>query len=579
MAFWALFKFIDPLGLETATKRASATIFNAISAPFYGMSSDMTHRHVAVVAINDVTLHEFATSYPLAYSFHIRTLNQILDAHPAAIFVDLRMQNELTGQSLNDFRPVIQRAKDMGVPLLFGRGDDGAGDPPLPEPLTQSQGYTEGIEEASGAYPLIVEHEGRDAEEEGPPVSANAAYDLYSRLCGRDGWGGRCPGFRPEDFKLPMIIQWGIEPDPAQHLVSDLSGFWQVRCQAAPDWLPADIRRNAAARHIGRVARRLRCGRLGTTLALGWHYTFGHQSPGKYAFAFYPLTIGAEQLDTRPDGTPDTAPPMLSLLKGRAVFYGTDLRDQHDDVYIPAIGRVPGAVAHAMAFDNLAVYGRRYFHEPAEAHWLDSAELAELAIWICFALYMTIRREQWQTGTHDLAQRALHSMAAHTPQWCAIRLHRLENAMRTYVADGTSMRRKVRLRVCMILLTAAALFAFDMWQRGTMRGAANLLGAYGLLVLLLVVTWATPVKGEPTYVRKVLILASIAAIGFVLNGDGPRWPNADWIGLVLLQLATQETSEETGFVAWASNLLSRLLDTGRDYAKSRTTHIGKETGE
>lgn len=32
--FWVLFKFLDPLGIETATKQSSAAFFDAIEAPF-----------------------------------------------------------------------------------------------------------------------------------------------------------------------------------------------------------------------------------------------------------------------------------------------------------------------------------------------------------------------------------------------------------------------------------------------------------------------------------------------------------------------------------------------------------------
>ncbi|WP_193731747.1 CHASE2 domain-containing protein [Komagataeibacter sp. FXV3] len=576
LLFWGVFKFIDPMGLESATKQSSATMFNAISAPFYGMSSDATHRNVAVVAITDHTLDAYDTSFPFEYKRHIDTLNRILDAHPAAIFVDLRMMYERPGESLDEFRPVIQRAKDMGVPLLFGRGDDGNDQPDLPEPLIHSEGYTAGIRAEGGAYPLIHEPEeegGKKAKhepethEEGPPISGNAAYDLYSRLC-QDGWGGRCPGFRPQDFRSPMIIQWGLKPDPAQHMVSQLDDYWQVRCQ---------------------TQQFLGCGRLGMAMSLGFHYTFRYRTPGKYVFAFYPLEIGAEQLGQRGLGTPEGSPALGSLLQGRAVFYGTDLRDQHDDTYIPMLGRVPGVIVHAMAFDNLVVYGKRYFHEPGEFICLDWAEIAELVLWMGFALYMVVRR-QWPLYDRQKLR-----------SWPGLRLciyhgQRLLAHARRYLAhvhqksfpvvDSIVTFRWYWTRFFVLFSVAICLWLIDLVQRGTTHGLGNLVGAYFLLAMLFMVTWACPIvismkkpaqptqgkpeeKRESSYLANLILLATLAAIGFVLNGDGPRWPNADWIGLLLLRLATQEAAEPGGFVAWFSNVVGgggRLLsDWGRGW--------------
>jgi hypothetical protein len=44
IAFWVVFKLLDPISLETATKQSSSEFFFALTAPFYGRREDEAQR-------------------------------------------------------------------------------------------------------------------------------------------------------------------------------------------------------------------------------------------------------------------------------------------------------------------------------------------------------------------------------------------------------------------------------------------------------------------------------------------------------------------------------------------------------
>ncbi|NVN43019.1 CHASE2 domain-containing protein [Asaia siamensis] len=530
MIFFIIYKVLDPLGLESATKQTSAGLFNALTTPFYGAQSPDTHRHVAVVEVNDASLKRFGTAFPLSYARHIAILNQILDAHPAAIFVDFRMMRELPGETLESFAPLIARAHSMKVPLLFARGEAGDQQPALPPILRPLQVYSNGLE-TSGSYPLM--EEGMEARETGEaPVAVNPAWALYDTLC-HQAWSTRCGDVQEEAFTRPMVIRWGLSSDPAQDIVSDQSDYWQNGC---------------AIWNEGPCARLTAASRLALT------YLFLHSRGSERQFAFYPLVIGAEQLGHSGRGTPSGSPALATLLADRAVFYGSDIRDQHDDSMIPLLGRVPGVVTHAMAFDNLVTYGARYFHEPPEMGqigWLrlDKAELLEALIWlVCsVALVMRMKPAQQKEQFDVLAASGAQNNHKH------------------------HARTSIRKRAVACALGAFLVVAIPSLQSATQVMLIDQFIIWLFVTFLFLGAWALPMaraaraekeEKERGLLSQLCFLASLSAIGFALNEAGPRWPNADWIGLLLLWLAAgvEEEEERNRFVQPLCRLLNRVID-------------------
>nr|WP_242011436.1 CHASE2 domain-containing protein [Acetobacter fallax] len=545
------------------------------------MSARETHRNAAVVTINGNTLDKFDTSFPFSYARHIAVLNQILDARPAAIFVDFRMTRERPGESFQQFAPLLDRARRMGVPLLFARGDDSNSQPALPEPLTPFGVYSDGIRQ-NGTYPLLQEQEAGEKEnenshgsepEEKAPVAASPAYALYAALC-EGSWKNRCGPFEAENFSSPMVIHWGLNVDPQQSIVSNLGQSKDPEGHPLPvAWQTSCLEQHGFG-----------CSRLEQSLLLASRYALAYTKPTKEYFFPYPLTIGAEQLNERGHGTKEGAPALATLLTDRAVFYGTDLRDQHDDQLIPLLGRMPGAVVHAMAFDNLMVYGTRYFHEPAEVPLKiltpDRAEISEAIVWVLFSLWCVSRfpvHRRWLRRK----RRALMAYLPLRPWQTSFRNNKQIPVTEDTAAQLPSAMQSERNRFFVVRFLGktailagltGAMATIDVSTRETWNGWQNIASMYALLFLLFILTWASPFRlrseakdntGKEEEERgpggQLLFVSSVSAIGFFINENFLRWPDADWIGLLLLWFAMRNNEdaveERNKFVAPVCNVI------------------------
>ncbi|WP_337249223.1 CHASE2 domain-containing protein [Gluconobacter sphaericus] len=550
--FWIVYKFFDPLSLESATKNSSAQFFSAITAPFYGLSSPRSHQRVAVVTINDPTLQQFDAALPLSYQRQVFILRQILEADPAAVFVDFRMAYEHTDESLSLFQSVLDEAKSKHIPIFFARGEEGQDQIHLLPPLRNVESYSNALE-TSSAYPLLFEEgnaalkEDEPSQEETRKPEANAAFDVYRSLC-TSTWSGQCGSFHEDDFRRPMMIQWGLHVDPAQTQVSSLANSPRNIC-AVP------------------FSGGFFCRSIVQSFTLGFRAFWGSSRDYEVGHAYYPLTIGAHQLGERGLGTPAGSPPLSHLLKGRAVFYGTDIRDQHDDTVLPFLGRVPNVVLHAMAFDNLVTYGNHYFHEPSEVEFghgvhIGQAEICEFILWLIFTGWMAFK---------------FYYSHPEVPRGHGAKLrHDIRRKSRDFLSLSLSVNALVPAIFC------AALAAFDLSHQPTLLNGMDEALLYVCLFLVLLGTLVLlrrsaqrsqqeeaehahgPEESEAEKAEKfrlgfwahLALLTSLTAIVFALNELFIQWPNADWIGFILLWLAVGESCESTGFVLTFVNFLN-----------------------
>jgi hypothetical protein len=334
--FWAL---LDPVGLDSGTRRETQEITAKVMSNFYGYgSSAFGQSKIAVVLITDKTVADGQT-YPLPYSVHELFFERILQQHPAAVFVDLNFARERAGDSFAYLtRPFEQRPE---IPVFFAAGRLGT---PMPPVLEKYRG-TAAWEAPDDEYPLWqVDAQGRRY-----PTAAMA---LYQRVCAN---GIECRDRGTDgDFQDNLVVQWGA------HIAPQQADVWHVSdCTLFGDGFLA---------------------RLGAAANMLWRSFFDgvNEWLEPRQACFYPLTIRAEQLADLDDP---------SLLAGRVVFYGADVSAIPDQHLSPVHGLVPGVFVHAMALDNLLTYGRNYFRDPGI-----KARLLEAGFWMLMIVVPSHRR-------------------------------------------------------------------------------------------------------------------------------------------------------------------------------------------
>lgn len=515
--YWVVFKYIDPVGLESATKSASGLFFSAITEPFYGYgSSGRSQSHVAVVEISDDSLLYFGETWPISYHHHAYMLKQILDAKPAAILVDIYFNGERQNDNLHEFDGVLAQAREMNVPIFFVHGIPGDPTSMLPAPLTPYQVYSGWTDEKPGMYPLHVEVPG--SEETAP----TAAFAMYSALCAGK-WSSLCQV--NEAFEEPAFVRWGVYVDPAQKQVFDSSGG----CKDAT----AD-----GGSRLYRAAK------------TGLHALRGKWTPPRENACFYPVTMDASLLNRI---SPRTNRAYTDVLQGRAVFYGGDLSAMHDVVIAPAIGQVPGVQLHAMAFDNLMTYGEHYFHEaPAfiKSRYLslDEAEAVELVLWMALSLTLIIKHFRAMGRKAAATTAAPARITKETEKEVLLQEEQQKQAMIT----RHRMLRHAKVWAGAVFCSICCVF--DLTSRHMFSPV--LVGLYvGVFILIVLM----PIEFETrTYLRKLRQVLCISAVAFCVNELFFHWPNTDWIGLALLWFTVPEVNEDNSPVQSISNFSSSL---------------------
>lgn len=381
--FWPLFLLLaaaepfflamDPLGVTTATNTVSNAIANRVAAPLYGYAPEepdaqyvaLSTRSVAVVLIDDRALDTLNVVYPLDYFYQLEMFSRILQFKPRAVFVDLLYSYDRGG--LGDMAQLLKEEADhQGAPMVFASAN---GTVPWAAAET-SPAISERFRTAAArvlldepVYPLWHEvYIGGAAETEGArPKVPGVALTMLQTACAETGsWGARAgqAGCRDLDSlesavradRPPLALRYGSLSQEAWQPQGDLVGFrgeaFAAKAKALDDGcrhFPPDGEgryQEALARFLGSL-RPFRKGE--TPLACA-----------------YTLTIPLEQLM---DASDQSNRYLQEALANKIVFVGTAIVGAHDRVPIlDAHG--PGVYAHAMATDNLLLFGEDYLRPP-----------------------------------------------------------------------------------------------------------------------------------------------------------------------------------------------------------------------
>lgn len=363
--FLAVIAVLDPFGLASSSDAASAQWLNRLFSHFYPA---LGQQRIAVVLIDDRYVQRHHSAWPLPYAEQAKLFKNLLSYQPKAVFVDLlyshdHSQGERPGQS-SVLANVFERYQQREIPLVLAntgvqRGEDG------------SANTLESL--ANVSTPALVTWSGQgDRYPIAMPTSMGPmqtpAFALYREFCRDNPCQPSLPDTANAVESPSMAIQWGSRVANEQ---TDLAGL--DNCSPMT---------NAVVETLKQLGQ-----------ALFWRLRDAERGRCPYH-----LTVTASDLEI--SETQDRA-LLRSMLQGRLVLVGADITSASDLVQSPIHGKIPGVYLHAMALDNLLIYGLDYEHDAPnfssfDINCLDVLELALLAliVWLK-ALHQRARESVW----------------------------------------------------------------------------------------------------------------------------------------------------------------------------------------
>jgi hypothetical protein len=533
---WIFFVVVDPLGFDSATRTSSSNFLQTIFQPFYGLNANPAQQKIAVVAITDSTLkninHQQASAaanlhesyhthalWPLPYSDIVGILDSIIQAKPRAIFVDIRFTGNRRRDSLNQFDSFLIYAKNNGIPVLFANGLRRDGYGPLPPPLTHRSATAE-WNAGSNLYALQVADcsVGTTCDQgvgrQHMIVRDSAAFAMYRLVC-KHGFQPYCShAVNPSRFTADMALRWGTLLSPQQRLIAGPRAITDCQTFGPQPWSRFLQSLENAGRSLTHLIPRQRCP--------------------------YELTIDAAQLNQATWGTRNHPSVNIdSLLHGRVVFLGADLRAEHDVVRVPGVGLLAGVQEQAMAFDNLLSFGNQYFHKPGDMFHANMVSISdsvvtEAIIWLVLSIdYLFVKM--------NFMQDEKKAKWAERPSY-----------MQKIMKKHNEYRQSKILRAgipSLMALFMTLIFIDDVYGRNLIESKTSVSTileyfiVYVLIYIIFIVSFYQQTAFAKNFVLRPLMLLPVIIPVLFINEFYLHWQNNDWIALVLLWALLPDIAE------------------------------------
>ena len=304
---------------EEYAVRQQARIYAPIAGKNYG---DGRRDDIRVLLIDDAALAAAGQVWPAQYSYSARLLNAVAQYNPKAIFVDVYYGARRDDPTLPALTRSVCALKQQGIPLFMATARDGAGNYALRPELEALAGkcfdkvaiqYTpDDLDRIAWNYPLETHRSG-----EAPLKSAALAlYETNGRHLKVD--------------EHPLAVTWGSQP--ARHgigWVRDAHGADTSYCRPSHGFLEL--------------------------IPPGPRNLYYHDVD-KPMCVFHETVRAGELAET----TADSDARLRREIEGKIILIGVAHTDSNDLLLSPLHGRIPGIYLHAMALDNLMVYGEDY---------------------------------------------------------------------------------------------------------------------------------------------------------------------------------------------------------------------------
>ncbi|MYM37018.1 CHASE2 domain-containing protein [Duganella sp. FT94W] len=297
-------------------------------APFAGSVYGEGRRDdIRVLLIDDKALASAKQQWPARYGYSARLLRALAEYRPKAVFVDIYYGAQRDDDSLPALLRQVCALREQGTQVFLAASRNREDEYVLRPELEALAGkcfekvavkYSpDELDRLAWNYTLALP--GAHHSEHGEHGMKSAALALYET-------GGATA---PVEHH-PMALTWGSRP--AAHGVgwAISPGSDESYCRQ-PHNLPVEL------------------------LPPGARNTFFKD--GNKPLCVFHETIHAGTLSST---TPEQDAVLRQQIEGKIVLIGTALSDFSDVVLSPLHGRIPGVYLHAMALDNLMVFGEDY---------------------------------------------------------------------------------------------------------------------------------------------------------------------------------------------------------------------------
>lgn len=363
--------YLDPFGLGAATDRYSKQLFYQLYAPFYDTKGQ---DHTSVVLVTDATAQAMGGEWPVSYTAHAVMLEAILEERPAALMIDILFLDQRDG--LEDLKRVLRENKEKdnipvyvaAPPAQLGLGasvlDDLAPDVvkfvsvEIPDFYHDSQVYP----------PFTIQYEKQDRF-----LLPSAAFQIMEDFCVSDKKAAWCPDdFSRDALSKDMEVIWGVNP-PNYAIIEGLEEEKEYEYIYPCEAIESLEYRFINMMFSGRDTLRQTC--------------------------FYTPTVESHDIY-------NTVNKSFSrnIINDRVVFYGMKITGVHDNILPPTHFLTPGVHLHAMAMDNLIVYGEEYISEDnSNSKIVDNLDvILALALTVLMIFYQRISQTNNLAGSISL---------------------------------------------------------------------------------------------------------------------------------------------------------------------------------
>lgn len=348
-------------GFGAVTSHYSGQILNVVVDPLY----PARHREdVTAVVLGGDDLAEFGESYPPRAELHAGVVRALIPHRPTALFIDIIFAQDRDDSTFANLRVALEEFRQStGAPIFIAVHPGPNGRYTLQKDMAALAG--------SGAVtPVYVTRADRSGLSQNYVLrypadpGDGAALALYRAHCRAQRLS--CAAAPDRDFESNLHMVWSSKIAPFN---------FSEQCQPPEPWLV-------------RV----------------WNVTKG-RFPALSCTYTPTMSVAALVLT-------DTADEALKKrLENRLVIYGMGLSGVGDTITPPFHIALPGLYAHAMALDNLLLWGPHYLR--AEIHgleWLHVGKLVDIGtmgLVLLIPLMLGDRLQRWRWGRRAITIFAL----------------------------------------------------------------------------------------------------------------------------------------------------------------------------